>query len=295
MKSQRFLPILKNSIVLSFLLMGCYSDNEIDIQGHRGCRGLFPENSLPAFEKALDLGVHTLELDIVISKDLKVVVSHEPYMNHIICRQPNGENISDSIQKPFNLFELNYEEIKAFDCGSKFHPSYPEQQNLKTHKPLLAEVFELAKAKNPKVKFNIEIKSKPEYYGIYTPEPKTYVALVLDEIESNGLLSQVNLQSFDLTILEEINNQMESMPVALLVDEGEVIAEKLEQLSFKPEIISPYYKLLTEENVEDYKSKGFQIIPWTINEISDMKLMIALKVDGLITDYPDRLIDLLQN
>jgi len=275
--------------------MGCYSDNEFDIQGHRGCRGLFPENSLPAFEKALDLGVHTLELDVVISKDFKVVVSHEPYMNHIICTQPDGEDISVSIQKPFNLFKLNYEEIKAFDCGSKFHPSYSGQQKLRTHKPLLAEVFELAKAKNPEVKFNIEIKSKPEYYSIYTPEPKAYVELVLDEIESSDLLSQVNLQSFDLTILEEINNQMEPMPVALLVDEDEVIAKKLEQLSFKPEIISPYYKLLTEENVKDYKSNGFQIIPWTVNEISDMKWMIALKVDGLITDYPDRLVDLLQN
>ncbi|NRB83678.1 MAG: glycerophosphodiester phosphodiesterase [Winogradskyella sp.] len=275
--------------------MGCHSKNEIDVQGHRGCRGLFPENSLPAFEKALDLGVHTLEIDIVISKDLKVVVSHEPYMNHIICKQPNGENISDSILKPFNLFDLNYEDIKAFDCGSKFHPSYPNQKKIKTYKPLLAEVFELAKAKNPKVRFNIEIKSKPQYYGIYTPEPETYVKLVLNEIKSSGFSSQVNLQSFDLTILEEINNQMEPMPVALLVDEDEIIAKKLKQLSFKPEIISPYYKLLTEENVMNYKSKGFQIIPWTVNEISDMESMIGLKVDGLITDYPDRLIGLLQN
>ena len=275
--------------------MGCHSKNEIDVQGHRGCRGLFPENSLPAFEKALDLGVHTLEIDIVISKDLKVVVSHEPYMNHIICKQPNGENISDSILKPFNLFDLNYEDIKAFDCGSKFHPSYPNQKKIKTYKPLLAEVFELAKAKNPKVRFNIEIKSKPQYYGVYTPKPETYVKLVLNEIKSSGFSSQVNLQSFDLTILEEINNQMEPMQVALLVDEDEIIAKKLKQLSFKPEIISPYYKLLTEENVMNYKSKGFQIIPWTVNEISDLESMIGLKVDGLITDYPDRLIGLLQN
>lgn len=295
MKSQRFLPILKISILLFCLVMGCHSEREIDIQGHRGCRGLFPENSLPAFEKALDLGVNTLELDIAISKDLKVVVSHEPYMNHVICRQPNGEDISDVIQKPFNLFKLNYEDIKAFDCGSKLHPIYPNQQKLKTYKPLLAEVFELAKTKNPEVKFNIEIKSKPEYYGIYTPEPKTYVKLVLDEIELSGLSSQVNLQSFDLNILEEIKNQMVNMPVALLVDEDEVISDKLKHLSFSPEIISPYFKLLSKESISEFQSKGYAVIPWTVNEIADLESMITLGVDGIITDYPDRLIAIVKN
>ncbi|WP_235046943.1 glycerophosphodiester phosphodiesterase [Winogradskyella psychrotolerans] len=281
-------------IVLIILCMSCNSKKQIDIQGHRGCRGLLPENSLPAFEKAIDLGVHTLELDIVISKDHKVVVSHEPYMNPIICLNPEGDVLPDNSEKDYNLYHMNYDEIKQFDCGLKFHPTYPQQEKLKTYKPLLSEVFDLVKAKDSEVKFNIEIKSETSYYGIYTPQPEAYVRLVLDEIEKNDMLSRVNFQSFDVVILEEIKKQSPKMVVALLVEDNETIDVKLEELSFKPEIISPYFKLLTAESVKAYQAKGFQVIPWTINATEDMKLMQSWAVDGIITDYPDQLIEILK-
>ena len=280
-------------IVLIILCMSCNSSKQIDIQGHRGCRGLLPENSLPAFEKAIDLGVHTLELDIVISKDHKVVVSHEPYMNPIICLNSDGEVLPDNSEETYNLYHMNYDEIKQFDCGSKFHPRYPQQEKLKTYKPLLSEVFDLVKAKDSEVKFNIEIKSETSYYGVLTPQPETYVKLVIDEIEKNEMLNRVNLQSFDIVILEEIKKQLPKMEVALLVEDNETIDVKLEALSFKPEIISPYFKLLTAESVKAYQAKGFKVIPWTINAIEDMKLMQSWAVDGIITDYPDQLIKIL--
>lgn len=273
--------------------MSCNSQPKIDVQGHRGCRGLYPENSLPAFQKAMELGVTTLELDIAITKDHKVVVSHEPFMSRTICFNPKGEAISEDMDMKYNLYEMTHEEIKQFNCGSKYHPSYPNQIKQKTYKPLLSEVFELAKAKNPKVRFNIEIKSKPNYYGVYTPQPEEYVKIVLNAINTHQMVNLVNLQSFDLKILEEIKKQSPKMPVALLVDEGETIAGKLASLSYKPEIISPYFKLLTAKNIAEYQSKGYQIIPWTINEETDMKTMIAWRVDGIITDYPNLLMDLL--
>jgi glycerophosphoryl diester phosphodiesterase len=155
-------------VLLSILIMSCNSEKEIDIQGHRGCRGLLPENSLPAFEKAIDLGVNTLELDIAITKDNKVVVSHEPFMNPVICYNLEGKSIPDSLEKYYNLYKMNYEDIKEFDCGSKFHPRYPKQVKLKTYKPLLSEVFDLVTSKNSDVKFNIEIKSELSYYVIMT-------------------------------------------------------------------------------------------------------------------------------
>jgi glycerophosphoryl diester phosphodiesterase len=275
--------------------MSCNSETQIDIQGHRGCRGLFPENSLPAFEKAIDLGVTTLELDLAITKDHKVVVSHEPYMNSVICFDPDGNTIDASMERKYNLYQMTHEEIKQFDCGSKVHSNYPNQKKLKTYKPLLAEVFKLVKSKNSDVRFNIEIKSQPEYYGIYTPQPKAYVKLVLEEIKKHDMLSRANLQSFDLEILEEIDKQDPNMKVALLVDGNETIEDKLKALSFIPEIISPYFKLLTSEKVKDYKALGFEVIPWTINKVTDMKQLIAWNVDGIITDYPDRLIDLVKN
>ncbi|SDH99454.1 glycerophosphoryl diester phosphodiesterase [Winogradskyella thalassocola] len=274
--------------------MSCNSKKQIDIQGHRGCRGLLPENSLPAFEKAIDLGVHTLELDIVISKDHKVVVSHEPYMNPIICLNPEGDVLPDNSEDIYNLYHMNYDEINQFDCGSKFHPKYPQQEKLKTYKPLLAEVFNLAKTKNSEVKFNIEIKSETSYYDIFTPQPEVYVKLVLDEIELNGMLSRVNLQSFDVVILEEIKKQLPTMVVALLVEDNEIIDDKLEELSFQPEIISPYFKLLTAKSVKAYQAKGYQVIPWTLNEVEDMKQMLSWKVDGIITDYPNKLIEVIE-
>ncbi len=151
------------------------------------------------------------------------------------------------------------------------------------------------KSKKSDVKFNIEIKSDPAYYGIYTPQPKTYVKLVLDEIMKHDIFGLINLQSFDVTILEEIRKQSPKMKVALLVDGNETIQKKLKKLSYKPEIISPYFKLLTAKNIRDYQSQGFQIIPWTINTEDAMRQMVLWNVDGIITDYPDRLIEMLND
>lgn len=297
MKNQRFPLILKTSFIYSLVVffMSCNTETQIDIQGHRGCRGLLPENSLPAFEKAIELGVSTLELDIAITKDNEVVVSHEPYMNNKICLDPSGDEIPDSLGMAYNLYKMSHGEIKQFDCGSKFHPSYPKQEKLKTYKPLLSEVFDLVKAKNSDVRFNIEIKSEPNYYGIYTPQPAAYVKIVLDEINTHKMFDRVNLQSFDIKILSEVRKQSPKMKIALLVDEDEDIWNKISKLDVVklPEIISPYYKLLDSIKVRNLQAENFEVIPWTINKEEDMKQMISWKVDGIITDYPDQLIELL--
>ena len=270
--------------------MSCKTKSNVDIQGHRGARGLYPENSLPAFEEAIDMGVNTLELDIAITKDDQVVVSHEPFMSRTICLKPNGEAISESEDMAFNIYQMTHEAIKQFDCGTKWHPAFPKQEKIEVYKPLLREVFDLAKAKKSNVYFNIEIKSKPEYYGIYTPQPIKYVSLVLNEIERSGFLENVGLQSFDINILEEIKKQSPKMPVALLIDDDEDIHIKMNRLSFEPEIISPYYKLLDKKMVSDFRSEGFKVIPWTVNSEADMQKMIGFNVDGIITDYPNVLI-----
>lgn len=285
-----------NKIVLIFIFMifmSCNSDKKLDVQGHRGCRGLLPENTLQAFEKAINLGVTTLELDIAITRDKEVIVSHEPFISRFICFNTEGNEIPEEMDMKYNLYKMSHREVKQFDCGSKFHPDYPEQVKLKTYKPLLSEVFQMTKRLNPKIKFNIEIKSKPKYYGIYTPHPKEYVQIVLKEVKESGLFDKVNLQSFDLAILEEIKRQSPKMTVALLIDEDETIASKLEKLSYKPEIISPYHKLLTShELIMNYQDKGYKIIPWTVNEEQDMFKMLRWNVNGIITDYPDRLLEI---
>lgn len=282
------------TIILLSILMGCNSEKNIDIQGHRGCRGLLPENSIPAFEKAVKLGVHTLELDVAVSKDNVVTVSHEPYISRFICLDAQGNDIPKADDKQYNLYQMTFDSIKQFDCGRKYFDRFPDQKKLRTYKPSLDEVIKSARALNPNIKFNVEIKARPEYDGIYTPYPKEFVQLVLDVIVVNDVFEATNLQSFDLRILEEIKKQVPTMKVALLVDGNESIDVKLKQLSFKPEIISPYFELLNSENIEEYQEKNYLIIPWTVNDEIDLQQMVDFQVDGIITDYPDRLIELLK-
>ena len=278
------------------LIMGCNSDSkmEIDVQGHRGCRALMPENSLPAFQKALDIGVNTLELDVVISKDKKVVVSHEPFMNHEIALDVSGNEILEAEEKSYNLYDMLYDSIKLYDCGSKPHPRFPNQEKIKVHKPLLTEVIALAESESNKtIKYNIEIKSDQEYDGVFTPKVSEFVTLVLDVIASEGIQNRTSLQSFDSRALEGIRNQSTDINAVLLVDENETIAEKLSQLTFSPEVISPYYKLLNADTVKRYQNKGYKIIPWTVNLDEDILEMVDFKVDGIISDNPDRVIKIL--
>ncbi len=275
------------------LLFSCEETmKHIEVHGHRGCRGLLPENSLPAFEKAIELGVDVLEMDVVVSKDDVVVVSHEPFLNHEICLDLDGNEIPKEKEKDYNLYKMTFEEIQQFDCGTKFHPRFPAQEKIAVFKPALEQVFELAEKLNPEIKYNIELKAQPGYDEVYTPIPSEFVALVLKLINEYDLTQRTNLQSFDLRILEEIKKQQPNMKQALLVDENEVIEDKLEQLSFKPEIISPYYKLLNASVVKNYQDQGFQIIPWTVNEREELEEMLSFQVDAIITDYPDLLIQL---
>ncbi|NNC51093.1 MAG: glycerophosphodiester phosphodiesterase, partial [Flaviramulus sp.] len=226
--------------------MNCTKHSKIDIQGHRGCGGLMPENTIPAFLKAIDLGVNTLELDVVVTKDNIVLVSHEPYMNPEICLDINGNEIPENKGKVYNIYKMTLDSVKLYDCGIKAHPRFLNQEKIKATKPTLDEVIKESKKLNANIKFNIEIKYEPSYKGVFAPEPTQFVSLVLKVLEKNNALESSNLQSFDLSILEEIKKQEPDIMVALLVDENESILEKILKLSYKPEIISPYFKLLDE-------------------------------------------------
>ena len=272
------------------MLSSCNLKSKVDVQGHRGFRGLYPENTLPAFAKAIDIGVTTLELDVIISKDNKVVVSHEPYLNPLICLDTNKSEIPDSLATKRNLYKLTFDEIRQFDCGSKEHPFFPNQERIATYKPLLTEVFDLAASLDSDVNFNIEIKARPEYDYEYTPEPEVFVDLVLKVIQNSGMLHRSTLQSFDLRILEAIRKQNSDITVALLIDENEDIDKKMRELSFQPQVLSPYFKLLSVDIVMAKKKEGFQIIPWTVNETLDIEEVLSWNVDGIISDYPDRVL-----
>ncbi len=269
--------------------------HSIDIQGHRGCRGLMPENSIPAFLNSLDLGVSTLELDLAVTKDRVVVVSHEPWLSHEFCADLSGIRIALDREKEFNIYKMTYEELKSFDCGSLAHPRFPEQKLIKVRKPSMAEMIDsvtsYCKSKNKALPhFNIEIKREPEYDGVFCPPVEEYCELVLKVIKDKGIESNCNLQSFDWETLRICRRLAPNIPLAMLVENNLSPEENLKKLGFTPEIYSPYFKLIDAHLLEWCKINKLKLIPWTVNEPNDIKKVLEMGVDGIISDYPDRVI-----
>lgn len=277
------------SLLLSAQLV--LAQNKLDRQGHRGTRGLMPENTVQAMKKALDVGVETLELDVVISKDKQVVVSHDPYMSADIATKPDGTPVTAEEQKSINLYQLTYDQIKKYDVGSKKHPQFPEQKNFRAYKPLLAELIDsvnaYVKKKNlPQPRYNIEIKMSPATDNVYNPDVAEFVKLVVP-ICQQKLGNRYNIQSFDARPLQLIHQQYPTIALAYLTANTKTVDENLATLGFMPKTYSPYYKGVTAETVKACHDKGMQIIPWTVNTKPEIESLVKLGVDGIITDYPN--------
>lgn len=266
-----------------------------EIIGHRGQAGNLPENSLAAFTDAVKRGVDAIELDVVVSADNKVVVSHEPYMASDYMLDPNGNRIAHEDEKTYNLYKMDYALIKRFDSGSGKNLRFPRQERLAAYKPLLSEVIDsvenyIQASDLPPVKYYVEIKSEAPLYGEFQPYPEEFVDLVLEQIDEKKIENKVVLQSFDINILEQLHQKRPDLPLSFLVLEGSM-AENLESLSFEPPIYSPYYKILRKRDLNLAEAKDIKIIPWTVNLESAMNRMIKMGVDGIITDYPQKLLD----
>ena len=295
-------------IVCILLLFSCQTENsnskmdtkknttnpteDYDWQGHRGARGLLPENTIPSFIKALEYNVKTLELDVAVSKDKQIIVTHEPWFNHKICDKPDGTPVTEAEEKSLRIYEMTYEEIKQYDCGSRGNERFPDQKPMKVFKPSFMEMVgnvDLYCQQNNlrKPLFNIEIKSQPDYYDKLTPQPKEFVALMLNEIDLLGIKDRVNLQSFDFNILRAIREVDKNISTAALVDNIKGIKANIELLGYTPENYSPYYMLLNEEAIKEAHAMGMKVVPWTVNDPEVMKRLKDLGVDGIITDYPN--------
>ena len=271
----------------------------LDLQGHRGCRGLLPENTIPAFKKAIDLGVTTLELDLVISKDKEVIISHEPFFSHEIATTPDNVNISEATEHGHNIYELTYDEIKTYDVGMKPHERFPQQQKISIHKPSFKDMVTeieayVTKLGVKKPLYNIEIKRKPEFDNQYHPEAQEFAQLVVDVVGSLGIEDRTFIQSFDIQSLIETKKLTDKIRLVYLIENENSIKDNIDALGFTPDVYSPYFKLIDQSVITFCKRKNMQLIPWTVNEIEDMKQQLSLGVDGIITDYPDRLVDLCQ-
>lgn len=270
--------------------------NYFDVQGHRGCRGLMPENTVPAMIKALDLGVTTLEMDVVITKDNKVILSHDPYFSHEITTKPDGSFVTRQEEKELNIFEMNYEQVKRYDVGLKNNPRFAQQEKIAAYKPLLADVFQavmeyMKTRRRPLPEFNIETKTNPATDNIYHPAPDVFVDLLMDQILQNGVQDRVTIQSFDIRTLQYLHQKYPGIKTALLVSLGNQFSfrKQISDLGFTPAIYSPDFRLVTAHLVTTCHDQNIRIIPWTVNDKKEMDRLRSLGVDGFITDYPNLL------
>jgi len=270
---------------------------KFDLQGHRGARGLKPENTIPAFILALDSGVTTLEMDAVVTKDKQIVLSHEPWMSSSICTQPDGKPIREKDERKFNIFEMTYEQVRTFDCGSTGNERFPEQEKMKVSKPLLKDVIaavedHIRSYSQYEVDYNIEIKTTEDGDNKFHPTPEEFSDLVYNLLNEYLPMERVVIQSFDFRVLQYWHAKYPEVRLAALVENKSSINKNLDNLGFNPSIYSPYFELLTPEDVKKLQRMKIRVIPWTVNDPKDMKQIKDMGVDGFITDYPDRAAEL---
>jgi glycerophosphoryl diester phosphodiesterase len=267
-----------------------------DIQGHRGCRGLMPENTIPAMLLALDLGVTTLEMDAVISHDHQLVVSHEPFFNHEITTKPDGKYVLESEEQSLNIYTMNYDSIAHYDVGSKPHPRFPLQKKIHAVKPLLSVLIDsteaYARQHNRSLPYyNIETKTTAATDNIYHPGPNEFVDQLVELVRSKHIEQRVIIQSFDTRTLQYLHTNYPYFKTALLIegDDKRSFEQQVTDLGFTPDIYSPEFTLVTEAIVNNCHRQNIKIIPWTVNEPDQIIALKKMGVDGLISDYPNKI------
>lgn len=288
----------------------------LDLQGHRGARGLMPENTLPAFARALEIGVTTLELDCAVTKDGIVVVSHDSMLNPDITRGPDGKWLEG--EGP-SIASLTYAELQRYDVGrirpgSTYAARFPRQQPVAGARiPRLADVFALVRAAgNNAVRFNIETKLSP-LLPAQTVPPDTFMHVLLALIRNEGMAARVSIQSFDWRTLRLTQQLAPEIPTVYLTAQQDFIDNILAGQRSSPwmpglhvsqfagsiprmvssaggSVWSPHYREITPAGAQEARSLGLKIVVWTVNGAADMRRMIALGVDGIISDYPDLLV-----
>jgi glycerophosphoryl diester phosphodiesterase len=256
--------------------------SSIQVHGHRGARSVLPENSIPAFEHAIRAGTDAIELDLVVTKDNVLIVTHDPTVNESLCSGPH--------KGPYR--QLTLAQVRELDCGSKADPAFPKQKAVGgTRIPTLDDVLGLGKGN--RVLFNIEIKSFPGK-AYLTPAPDEYAKLVLDAIRRHRMEKRSMVQSFDYRVLHAMKRIAPEIPLnALFFNDTREFAEIARDAGVAT--VAPHYSLVTKEKASRAHAAGIKVIPWTANTRDLWKNLLDAGVDGIITDDPAELISFLQS
>jgi glycerophosphoryl diester phosphodiesterase len=302
-------PSIRAGFLLAAALLAgtCHA---FDLQGHRGTRGLAPENTLPAFGRALAIGVDTLEMDVALTADGVAVISHDPFLNPVLARDATGHWLEGK-RGPL-IRSLSFAQLQAYDVGrirpdSKYAGDFPLQQPQDgTRVPTLKQVFELVRARHAQARMNIETKVYPDHPEDSAP-PEVVTRAILAAAREAGMLDRITIESFDWRTLQLAQKLEPSVPTVYLTvqtDHGDNTRDpawtaglKLADYGSVPKMVkaaggaawSPNGSAVTEALVKEAQALGLKVIPWTINEPEAVERLLAWGVDGIITDYPDRL------
>lgn len=297
-------PLLASiALCTSLTLLRPLAARSIEVQGHRGARAVRPENTLPAFQYALEIGVDVLEMDLGVTSDNVLVVAHDSDINPWICSGPKTsffQRFFSSMKRPL-IHEMTLAEVKEYDCGCHLNPKFWHQVRVPgTRIPTLAEVFSMVEGSSlPSAKtvgFNIEMKSEPSRPEAQ-PAPEEFARLLLAELATNNRLARSTLQSFDHRTLRAAKAQNPQAVISVLTEkEMGIDYATVADLGNgqRAEILSPNFKEITTDDVKDAHRRGLKVIPWTANCAEEWQSLIDKNVDGIITDDPAALIAYLQ-
>jgi glycerophosphoryl diester phosphodiesterase len=301
------------SVLCASIFLLIHSALAFDLVGHRGARGLAPENTLPAFAAALSIGVTALELDTAITKDGVIVISHDQGLNPNITRDKTGR----WLESPGPLIKsLTFNELQEYDVGrlkpnTKYAQTFAEQKAVDGARiPRLADLFALIKkANNHQVRMKVEIKVSP-IRPEETLSPETSANMVVELIRKEGMEGRVSIMSFDWRVLRAVQKNAPEIPTVFLSlqqPSSDTIGEyKMEGSPWtagfqykdygsipkmvkaaRGKIWSPYYRDLTKDKLKEAHDLGMKVIVWTVNEPASIKKMLDFEVDGIISDRPD--------
>jgi glycerophosphoryl diester phosphodiesterase len=301
-------------------LLAAQPADAFDLEGHRGARGLAPENTLAAFRRALAIGVTTLETDLAVTRDGVLVLSHDPRLNPDLVRGPDGKWLAAKGPpiRALTLAELGRYDIGRVDPSSRYAARFPQQQPVDgEHFPTLAQLFTLVRESGKPVRLNLETKidpTRPEE----TVDAATFAQLVVNAIREAGFTKRTTLQSFDWRTLVEAKKHAPALRTACLSIETEN-NDTIRPTENAPSpwtagldvrnydgsvpklakaagcaIWSPFWRNATPERIAEAHALELEVLPWTMNDPADMARLIDAGVDGLITDYPDRLRDVMK-
>ncbi|NIF05260.1 glycerophosphodiester phosphodiesterase [Chryseobacterium sp. Tr-659] len=308
--------VLFTGLFLAFTQL--YTAQSFDKQAHRGGKSLYPENTIPAMKNALEMNITTLEMDLAVTKDKKVILSHDAFLSPELVTKPDGTYIPRDSGFYYKIYDMPYTKIQTFDVGLKKLTNYPDQKKMRAQKPLFSDVIDACEAysrelKRPLPFYNIETKTRPFSDHIFHPEPKEFVDLMMKIIMEKGIQDRVIIQSFDPRTLEIIHKKYPKIMTAFLVEKvddkklaqqrtyfKDISLEKFKMypnhlngvagdmkfLSFTPTIYSPDHTLVTSQLIKECHALGMKVIPWTVNTKERLSELKEMGIDGVISDDP---------